>query len=223
MPSTHCPQCGSQITEGAAACASCGARACRACGSLVDHSRRFCTSCGEALIAPAVSTTAATTAPAPLTAPQIGAIAGFAMAVVATMLTWVSVPFESGISGWSGKDIGGYRVSDWLSAYDSPLDPIFILVLAGLGVWGVLSARKTPRPAANYAVAGLGSGLALLGILEFFYINEVCACVLDLSGEDLDPGLGVYLLALGGLTSGIAGFRMHVALRQAAPAAPSSV
>lgn len=136
---------------------------------------------------------------------QIAALAGFGAAIVATLFAWlrVSSGFRSeAVNGWNSE--AQYRVADWLSL-DAPIDALLVIVIAGLGIYLLLGrVLGSNVPALPYVVAACGLALAIIGVLNWIYIDSEGNRVVN---PDLSVGFGVYLLIIGGAVAAFCGYR----------------
>ncbi|HLZ69627.1 MAG TPA: serine/threonine-protein kinase [Dehalococcoidia bacterium] len=119
---------------------------------------------------------------------------GFVLAIVATLLPWVTVPRSEGkhyVNGWYPRV--PFQIDDWLSnRHAGRTDAVVLLLLCLLGlalVAGLLANRR--GGALAFVAAALGAVVALIGVLEVHYIGLRTA-----DGEGL--GFGVWLLIAGG-------------------------
>jgi hypothetical protein len=183
MP-TACPQCGAQIAPG----------------------RRFCTSCGFSLTgapaaaaaAPARAAGAGLKSLAPL---QMGVLGGLAAAAVGTILDWAKFG-PIGINAWNGD--ARFQIADWLSM-TAPIDAIVILALAAGGAYLLLAPLAGMTPVKiPYGAVGAGAAVAIVGILNFLYINDLGGAA-DF-GISIDPGIGLFLAIGGGAAAAVCAF-----------------
>jgi len=121
-------------------------------------------------------------------------VGAFAAAALATVLDWVSV---AGFSANAWDDGARFRLGDWLNTDNA--DAYVILLLAAAGAFLSLSPRIVPSfPRIPFGAVGVGAALAAIGGLEWQFI--------DAKGQGLDPGIGIYVLALAGAAAAVAGY-----------------
>ncbi len=136
----------------------------------------------------------ATAAP-PLLA--LAGAAGFVLAIIATLLPWVTVPKEEGshyVNGWYPNV--PYQIDDWLkNRHTGRTDAVVLLVLslAGLALAVALLVNRRGAVLA-YIAAALGALVLLLGFAELHYIG-----LRTIGGEG--TGFGVWILIVAGLTA----------------------
>lgn len=135
---------------------------------------------------------------------HFAALAGFVVAVLGSFLAWLRVSGNNRsetVNAWSSD--AQFRFADWFSI-DAPLDALLILVLAGAGAYllfgRVLGSNVSSVP---FGVAAAGFGIALIGILNWIFIDSESSRVVN---PDLDVGFGVYLVVLGGAAAAVSGF-----------------
>ncbi len=117
---------------------------CQVCGRYIPEGDKRCTSCGADIKAPPIEKR-------PLTGLELGAAAGLVLAAIGTLLPWASIP--------------GYTFSPWDSRLKSllglsatfgvhfPLDAIFVLIIAGIGLYGVAVERRCRTTTARVEVS----------------------------------------------------------------------
>jgi hypothetical protein len=198
----------------------------------VAPGRRFCTSCGHAIgEQPSAEGSAPGFTPRPVVrqaAPspgaalgslqplELGAIGGFALAVVSTLLDWVKISAfgqsESG-NAWEGGLAGDLQLGHWLGAPDDfPVEALVIIAIALLGIGliaGPLMGMKVP--VIPFGVAALGAALVVLGVLNYLYIEDQISStgIQEGNGVSAGPSTGVYALILGGVVTAACGFMLE--------------
>ncbi len=228
---TACASCGTAMREGARFCPSCGAPAgparCTVCAAELRPGARFCGKCGQAVGAvatPAVPVAARSSpfgrpspvrAPAPSQAPRaprqggaaaiawgtVAAGVGFALALLGAFSDWITT---RGASAGAFEDNAEYRIGRWLDYNDQPIDGIVVLLLAvaGLALVAATLAGKFNPSRAKTIIGLLGPALFTLGILEMQYITSEFKG----SGINVDWGLGLWLIVIGGIVAAVSGF-----------------
>ncbi len=123
--------------------------------------------------------------------------AGFVLAIVATLLPWVSVPKDEGshyVNGW--YPTAPFQIDDWLSnRHTGRADAVVLTLLCVLGlalVTALLANRRSVVLA--FIAAGLGAIIALLGVFEVHYIGLR-------TGGGEGTGFGIWLLIAGGVVA----------------------
>jgi hypothetical protein len=221
-----CSQCGTQVPDNAAFCPSCGAQqpvaaasaapapqapapppiptVCPSCGSTVQPGRRFCTQCGSSLTGapPAARAARPAAAAGSLTAYEIVMAGGFALAIVGTLLEWISFGPVSA-SGWNSDS--RFRIAEWLDV-TAPIDAAIIAIAAALGAYLLLGPRFGFQvPALPFGPSAAGTVIAALGVLEWVYIDDVGQGVID-------PGIGIYAIIIAGIVITFARFLTGIKL-----------
>jgi predicted nucleic acid-binding Zn ribbon protein len=162
---------------------------CPACGSAVQPGRRFCTRCGASMTGEAPARRARPRASGSLQAYELLMAGGFALAVIGTLLEWISFGPE-GVSGWNTDS--RFRIAEWLGV-TAPIDAAAIAIVAAGGAYLLLGSRFGLQvPALPFGPSAAGGVIAALGVLEWLYIDDV--------GQGLvDPGIGIYAVIVAGL------------------------
>lgn len=221
-----CPACG----------APAGPPRCGACGAELRPGGRFCGKCGAAAGGPGVSITpvqppgaaappiresrspfgrpagASQPSAAPVRAPRQGgqphiawgtvaAGAGFAMALIGTFTAWITT---TGASAGAFEDNAEYRIGRWLDYNDQPIDGLIVLALAvaGLAVVAATLAGKFGSTRSRTVISLLGPALFTIGMLQMQYITSEFKG----SGINVDWGLGLWLIVIGGIVAAASGF-----------------
>ncbi len=219
-----CPACG----------APAGPPRCPACGAELRPGARFCGTCGSATGGPAPAAASASPPLAPgaagrslfggrpavrqvpparpaRAAKAVGpgnvarglavAAGGFALGLLGTFLDWITT---SGASAGAFEDNAEYRIGNWLDTNDVPIDGIAVLAISAAGLAaaiGAIAGRLAPGPARTL-ISILGPALMTLGILQMQYITSEFKG----SGYDVDWGIGLWLIVIGGVAAVASGF-----------------
>ncbi len=133
---------------------------------------------------------------------QIGALAGLGLAVLGTVLAWVRVSdglVDSTASAWSND--ARFRLADWLSS-GLPVDAVVIVVLSLIGAYVIASELIDGATRMRYVVPVIGTLLAILGILNWLFIDTRGT---DFPRLGVSIGLGLYVLIAGGLIAAACG------------------
>jgi hypothetical protein len=191
-----CPQCGTNIADGA----------------------KFCPNCGAAQTPPAPGQAVVPSAPQinvnwKLLGPAQWVMLGaFVVCGAGTILTW-------GNGGGGGESLwqlgtGAYAIGDLFSLDSVALDAILVLNLAGLGVLLAI------RPATNMKLPNIQLASLILGLLlaAIGFTNHVY-----LRAYDFDSGIGLYACIAGGLTAAACDYILSTGRLRARTAAPSLV
>ena len=123
------------------------------------------------------------------------------MALIGTFTAWITT---AGASAGAFEDNAEYRIGRWLDYNDQPLDGLIVLALsaAGLAVVAAALAGKFNESRAKTVVGLLGPALFTLGILQMQYITSEFKG----SGINVDWGLGLWLVVIGGIVAAASGF-----------------
>jgi hypothetical protein len=229
-----CPSCGSPVPAQAATMPQTPAAASPPPEQPAPPSPAVATSAPAAPVAAAQgdpgSSPRATTAPsinlsglASLQPLQWVAIAGLAIAVVATFFPWVSVSGfgqSETASAWNGDLGGDLQIGHWLGAPDSfPVEALVIIAIAVAGIWLTAGAAVGLKvPDVRYVAIVLGVVLVVIGALNYLYIEDQLESVGvdEIEGISAGPSTGVYLVVVGGLVTAAAGYLMEQARLRAA-------
>lgn len=148
---------------------------------------------------------AAFTAARNLPPAQLAALGGFLVAILGTFLAWLRISEGrrgEAINGWSGES--QYRFADWF-VIDAPLDALMVLVIGGLGVYLILGRLLGSNvPAIPWGITAAGLAIAVIGALNWLYIDSEANRI---NNRDLDIGIGIYLLIIGGIVAAVGGWR----------------
>lgn len=197
---------------------------CSKCGAILAQGRKFCTRCGAPVTIETQGATAAPARPGDTTGQPArssepprrpipaqppgrrperlspltwGILAGFAVAIFATYLTWLSSTGPSGGSAWSGNQ-GRFQVADLLGIA-VPIDALLVLLLSAIGASTVLRrGRQGNKPPQLLATIAVGALLTVMGLGEFLYVLRLNGIANQL-GFSIGPGLGLYLFILAGI------------------------
>jgi hypothetical protein len=143
---------------------------------------------------------------------QIGSLAGLALAVVATVLPWLSFSVEglsADFNAWSEasdalglSDMLGLVGTDDPDGSGIPLDALAVLALAGLGAYLIGGpAIGLSVPSIPFTAVGVGGALLALGVLNLIYIEDQLV-----AGSGGSTGIGVYVLIIAGLVTAGCGY-----------------
>jgi len=127
--------------------------------------------------------------------------------LLALVLPWSSVSAGILSNKYYGWEKGSWQVAVWLGTESLPLEAILILVTVGLGIY-LAQAPLTgwPTPSWPYLSAAPGVALAVLGLLNYRFIDHGIG-LLKTEGAALNlvvhgsVGIGVFVLVLAGVTS----------------------
>lgn len=206
--------------------------ACPRCLHAIPAGRKFCTNCGHNLQAPvaapvppvpppAVSEPAARAAPddAPPVAVarkdpsplRMVAIAGFAVAVLATFLAWATFEGDS-VNLWNTDGGGRYQIADW-AGEAQPIDAVFVLVIALAGGYLVaapLIGGSAPR--VPFGAAICGAAITAIAVANYPYLD-------GFSDDGLDIGIGLYVTVIAAGAAAISAFMVEQQQRAIPPPA----
>lgn len=129
------------------------------------------------------------------------AAAGFALAILGTFTDWISA---RGQGFGAFEEDAAYRIGDWLDYNDLPVDGLLVLAAAaaGLAVAVAAMAGKMAAGPARTVITILGPALTTLGILQMQFISSE----FDGTGIDVDWGMGLWLIMIGGIAASVSGF-----------------
>jgi len=129
------------------------------------------------------------------------AAGGFALGLLGTFLDWITT---RGASAGAFEDNAEYRIGNWLDNNDIPIDGLAVLAISAAGLAAAIAAiagRFAPGRARTI-ISILGPALMTLGILQMQYITSEFRG----TGVDVDWGIGLWLIVIGGVAALVSGF-----------------
>lgn len=126
---------------------------------------------------------------------------GFALALLGAFTDWITT---RGASAGAFEDDAEYRIGRWLDYNDQPIDGLIVLALAvaGLALVAATLAGKFNASRAKTVIGLLGPALFTIGILQMQYITSEFKG----TGVNVDWGLGLWLIVIGGIVAAASGF-----------------
>lgn len=208
----RCPACGAELRPGARFCGTCGAAAGGPTSAAAPAAppptpgaagRSPFGGPSAARQAPAARSArpAKAAAPANIAWGLVVAAAGFALGLLGTFLDWITT---TGASAGAFEDNAEYRIGNWLDNNDIPIDGLAVLAISAAGLAAAVAAiagRLAPGPARTL-ISILGPALMTLGILQMQYITSEFKG----TGLDVDWGIGLWLIVIGGIAALASGF-----------------